>query len=167
MAIINTGVDVSQIHEPALKAFLHMRTRQWKPSDNRTDDPSRLIDMPLDYKVPSTGQPQNVLGRINWLEKATGASVNHLKNARHRFNSSEYSKAPQPDTVADAPVYDEWSSNTEALCPTFSGGDTWVGECVFTQPLVQDTILGFFEEVSQDTKNFCNPVFVSKPRVPP
>lgn len=53
------------------------------------------------------------------------------------------------DSASPEPVLDGGFCAMTPICPTFGGGDTSVGECVFVQSIVQKAILNFFEEVAQ------------------
>jgi hypothetical protein len=53
------------------------------------------------------------------------------------------------DSASPEPVLDGGFCAMTPICPTFGGGDTSVGECVFIQSIVQNAILNFFEEVAQ------------------
>ncbi|KAF2643124.1 hypothetical protein P280DRAFT_393836 [Massarina eburnea CBS 473.64] len=162
MAIFNTVVNTAQISDPALKAFLHTRTREWKVSELK--DPSKVLDLPHDYNVsPPTAPAERKT--VNWLvfskpvpspfwTSFTDFSCPTLGSKKRPVNSADYSTVPKPKESESTIFY-----GAEALCPTFGGGDTWVGECIFTQPAVQDAVLDFFEDVAQDPKNYSNPAF--------
>lgn len=47
-------------------------------------------------------------------------------------------------------------SSSGTICPTFAGGDCFLGESVFTQPLVRRAILSFFEEIARNPMNYKN-----------
>ncbi|PVI06507.1 hypothetical protein DM02DRAFT_423519 [Periconia macrospinosa] len=63
---------------------------------------------------------------------------------------------PDDYTSHRASIHQE---DSQALCPTFHGGDTSVPECIFTQTSVQNAILDFFDEVAKDPKAYRNPSF--------
>lgn len=175
MAVISSLMNGSQISNPALKAFMHQRARQWKVAHNDAIDPAELTELPVDYvgAPPFISAPEEHQA-INWLEKLSPSSMllNYIRASADRLSSAVQSRSEQQDKPTDAleePAKSSkdtaaaTSSNTfldsNPICPTFAGGDTWIGECVLAQPNVQQAVMNFFEEVAQDPANYRNPEF--------
>jgi hypothetical protein len=165
MAAIHSEMRNAQITDPALRAFLHMRARQWKAGDGGTADCTQCTSLPTNYKPQRTAPPPNTSNPIEWLKPSDSgehSGSSHEDNARHLYTNSTYyvepSEAKKPDETRKMSV-DSFILETDPVCPTFPGGDTCVGECIFTQRAVQQTIMDFFEQVARDPKNFCNAAF--------
>lgn len=147
MAMVNSLVNNNQICNSALKAFLHTRTRQWALGPVR--DPKQCTSLPSDYE-PVEYRVAGSHKSSFWLETREG---HDNKDNSNRFLKSVYYFRSQQVPTPEDPQFFE----TDPICPTFGGGSAEVGECIFTQFAVQDAVLSFFEEVSKDTKNYCNP----------
>ncbi|KAF1947155.1 hypothetical protein EJ02DRAFT_136032 [Clathrospora elynae] len=176
MALVHSLIDDSQIKVPKIRAFLHQRVRQWKYTD-LTSNPLHCTDLPEDYEehlkshpLPNTPSVMKSAEHISWyddLPKPEPLSV--IAKALHRlaFTASALKEDPAP-TVPD--TSDVWASGQTVICPTFAGGEISEGECVFTDPSVQNAILTFFEEVAQDPENYRNPahkIYTEAPRPTP
>jgi hypothetical protein len=164
MAIVHSEMRNAQITDPALKAFLHMRTRHWKAVGPDFMDCTQCHSLPADYKPQRTTPQSESLNQVEWLKPSEPRELdeyNPEENAHQLYANSSYYVEPteaQPDDPSKTSK-DPFITDTDPVCPTFPGGDTNVGECIFTQRAMQQMIIGFFEQVAQDPKNFCNPVF--------
>jgi len=164
MALVHSTVDDSQIQHPGLRAFLHQRARQWRYS-SLTLSPHQCIDLPTDYNQDFHGELPRGTAAI--MKSTKHISWNELLPASEPAAAA--ANALQRLTIAPAPpkeenasseasnVVTEWTSGQVVVCPTFAGGENAVAECVFTNPIVQQAILSFFEEVAQDPGNYRNP----------
>lgn len=166
MAMVYTTLDNSEITDPRLKAFMHGRTRQWKYSD-LSCNPTLCTQLPDDYssdspgqaklKVPKTIRWDDVLPEAGPLPRIT-KSMSGLS-----FDTSANISAKPAQAAAAADI--EWGSG-DVPCPTFAGGKEPTGECVFTEPDVQRSILSFFEEVAHDPENYRNPKLTTAVNIP-
>ncbi|KAF1841362.1 uncharacterized protein K460DRAFT_318208 [Cucurbitaria berberidis CBS 394.84] len=163
MALIHSLIDDSQIKDPRLRAFLHQRTRQWKYSD-LTFDPLHCTSLPDDYEEDlehkasrdgsSTAKPTI---HISWSEDLPEPGhLSSITKALHRLAVTVTTSKKEIPTPVASDSDMEWSSGQSAICPTFAGGNNYVGECIFTNPAVQRTILSFFEDVAQDPGHYRN-----------
>ncbi|KAF2679454.1 hypothetical protein K458DRAFT_346779 [Lentithecium fluviatile CBS 122367] len=163
MAAIQSHMRNAQVTDPALRAFLHMRTRQWEVVESNTTDCTRCTSLPTDYKVQRAPTKQDAPRPIEWLKPSEPREQDGAKpeeDARQLYANSTYyvdPSTPQPETRKLS--VDSFILDTDPICPTFAGGDASIGECIFTQRMVQQTIMNFFEEAAQDPMNFCNPAF--------
>ncbi|OAL57092.1 hypothetical protein IQ07DRAFT_652273 [Pyrenochaeta sp. DS3sAY3a] len=155
MALVHSLMDDSQIKDPDLRTFLHQRTRQWNYCD-RTVNPYHCIDLPNQFNVEMDNNATKdamAAEHISWSETIKSTEV-----------VPELAKAIS-DTIADRrlPKSEDSSTDVQSLsspgtiCPTFAGGDCFLGESVFTQPLVRRAILSFFEEIGRNPTNYKNP----------
>lgn len=164
MALIHSLIDDSQITKPRLKAFLHQRTRQWKYSDI-TYDPTHCTDLPGGYDGnQKDSSPQDVsspVKHISWNEDfSSHTTLTSITNAVHHLAlASALSKADEPTTAASSDIYSDWPDTPSVVCPTFAGGENSIGECILTNPFVQQAILSFFESVAQNPEHYRNPAF--------
>ena len=143
LAAVQSPTIGNDILNPEVKTFLHARARHWQTSSS-SPNPSQCNALPPCY----TSQVQSRAPRhkvpVDWLEKEqTGIG--------HRA-STQCGHGPEVKAAITIPT--KMSPNDEftdfiPICPTFGGGDTLTGECVFTQHVVQQAILTFFEDVAQ------------------
>ncbi|KAF1964716.1 hypothetical protein BU23DRAFT_547122 [Bimuria novae-zelandiae CBS 107.79] len=145
---------VGQIKNPDLKAFLHARARHWQTSQFGSPNPSQCNALPSNYVSNAVSRKPDTEASIDWLEKSQGGVGHHAYTPCTKVLVSKAAMPPTPEASSDDGFQDDGPT-----CPTFGGGDTWVGECVFTQPVVQQAILSFFEDVARDPDNYCNPDF--------
>jgi hypothetical protein len=97
---------------------------------------------------------------IAWNENLPKPGVlTSVTKALHRLAVSATPSKVTDDKPTASDPYADWASGQAAICPTFAGGDDSAGECIFTNPAVQDAVLSFFEEVAQDPKHYHNPNF--------
>ncbi|CAG5177687.1 uncharacterized protein ALTATR162_LOCUS8337 [Alternaria atra] len=167
MALIHSLIDDSQIKDPHIRAFLHQRTRQWRFS-NLTSNPQHCTDLPTFYNQQTDQSPistdtpsvMQTNKHISWHESIPAGPVSTLTKALHRLalsiTPSTSGTTPSPVSTTEEETA-EWSSGQAVICPTFAGGENPVGECIFTDPLVQLAILSFFQDVAQDPPNYHNP----------
>lgn len=137
MALINNfALDREDLTDETLEKFLHLRTREWKITQDPSGDPTKLDRLPDNYlgasSAPETGKP------TKWYHKPL-----------------EPAASQEPPAQGD-PNYN-W--NPPTFSPVFHGGETDVPECIMTQPAVQNAILDFFDEVAKDPTMYCNPTF--------
>jgi hypothetical protein len=163
MALVHSLIDDSQINNPDLRKFLHQRAREWRYSD-LTNDPKSCTELPENYAAEGSSSEEKITEHIAWNEDVPKTSVlSSITNGLHSLAVSvtPTTKKTESTPTASAPVADtdSWSSGQAAICPTFAGGPEPVGECILTDPRVQDAVLAFFEEVSRDPQNFRNPAF--------
>ncbi|KAJ4373804.1 hypothetical protein N0V83_002543 [Neocucurbitaria cava] len=166
MALIHSIIDESQIKHPNLRAFLHQRTRQWKYSDV-TSDPCHCVNLPDDYEDCFEGEPYGTysstadsLKQVCWNEDLpVPGALSSITKTLHRVALTVTAPKLNDAAVVASATDTEWSTGQSVICPTFAGGSESSGECVFTNPTVQHTILSFFEEVAQDPENYRNPSF--------
>ncbi|KAL1612106.1 hypothetical protein SLS60_000329 [Paraconiothyrium brasiliense] len=153
LAFMQSNVGGHQIHNPDLKAFLHTRARHWETVQVGSADPNQCKAVPSDYisKWLSTPKPKTP---INWLETVDGGFGLRADTPLANLPETKVATA-----ATEASTSDDGFQDAIPICPTFGGGDTWVGECVFTQSIVQQAVLEFFEDVARDPKGFCNPEF--------
>lgn len=167
MAIVDTMVDATSIHNPSLKAFLHQRVRQWKITDNT--DPQKCSELPSDYASQDgesdygkTKGPETTHPKISWLDTVPpSGSISTVTGLLKRLKMAV---TPHKSThEAEAESTDFHNYGYDPICPTFGGGDSdeSVGECIFTTPAVQQAILEFFEEVAQNASGYRNPAFTT------
>lgn len=159
MAVIHSLMASSQVTNSALKTVLYTRTRQWRVSQSDCTNPNKCIDLPSDYVSEAFEIKKEYDKAIDWLEVT---SPHHEEGDRMTTSQpATLSSAPDlnQDTQSETSTQPDDFLEFDAICPTFGGGDTWVGECIFTQPVVQQAILRFFEEVARDPKDYCNPPF--------
>ncbi|KAJ4286764.1 hypothetical protein N0V90_013016 [Kalmusia sp. IMI 367209] len=154
LAVIHSSLSSCHIRDPEVKAFLHARARHWECSRFRGSGPSQCNGLPLDYNSKAVSRQTDYTESIDWLEVLRGGIDKRVDNP---FTNDS---ATKPATVTkEATInYDDWQ-DVDPICPTFGGGDSWVGECVFTQRIVQEAVLKFFEDVARDPKGYCNPPF--------
>jgi hypothetical protein len=106
--------------------------------------------MPKDWK-PQPYWPRKADANFSWFEHATPAVEDNLRpsnKAVENYTKSTYFVKPYSDDLREK-VAQEFFLGHGPICPTFPGGEALVGECIFTQPSVRDTILTFFEKVSK------------------
>lgn len=95
---------------------------------------------------------------IRWNENLSKPdALFEITKAICRVELTVTSPEKNKSTPAAFDANPEWSTGQVVVCPTYAGGNTSVGECVFTNPAVQHAILSFFGEISQDPENYCNP----------
>jgi hypothetical protein len=141
---MQSPVGGHQIHNPDVKAFLHTRARHWETSQTGSADPTQCKAAPSDYTskaVPNKSSPET---SINWLETVE-------EGVEHRADTpfANIAEAKVAISAAKEPTSDDGFFDATPLCPTFGGGATWVGECIFTQSIVQQAVLDFFEDVAR------------------
>lgn len=156
MALIQSGLVEAQIKSPTVRGLLHQRSREFRYSD-LTPDPKDCTHLPTDY-YKYTGEfsshDTSSRGHISWTEKRTPEGPSH-----------SVSQALENLSIHDTPIAEsdtgdsDWFAGQSVVCPTFAGGESSTGEDVFTNHNVFRAILSFFEEVSQDTQHYCNPLF--------
>lgn len=164
MAAIHTERLNAQITHPALKAFLHMRARHWKACESTLIDPTVCISLPSDYKSHGAVLTPESSQLVEWLKPSAPReqTFSPEESARKLYTNSTYYMNPLTVDKRDEPVKlsgDSFILETDPFCPTFPGGDTWVSECIFTQRVVQTTIMTFFEDVARDPYKYTNPPF--------
>ena len=167
MALIHSLIDDSQIKNPKLRAFLHQRTREWRYS-GLTNNPQYCTELPENYSSHGTSSPEKITEHIAWNEDVPKAgALSCITNALHSLVVSvTSSKKDEPASAAPDTNTDDWSSGQAAMCPTFAGGPEATGECILTNPAVQEAVLCFFEEVAQDPANYRNPDFKAYTEAP-
>ncbi|KAF2440256.1 hypothetical protein P171DRAFT_435086 [Karstenula rhodostoma CBS 690.94] len=154
LAVMQSPVGGHQIHNPDVKAFLHTRARHWETSQHSSADPTQCKASPSDHISKAVSDKPASEMPIDWLETVEGG-------VGHRADTP-FANIPEAKVAIAAtkePTSDDGFLDSTPLCPTFGGGDTWVGECIFTQSTVQQAVLNFFEDVARDPKGFCNPNF--------
>jgi hypothetical protein len=140
---------------PGLKAFLHMRSRHWLAGDGGLTGPgchTTCTGMPKDWKPQSYSQ-RKADGKFNWFEHATSPVEDDFhpsKRAVKNYTKSTYFEKPYSEDAREKAAH-EFFIAQGPICPTFPGGEALVGECIFTQEGVRDTILRFFEQVATGT----------------
>ena len=165
MALVDSTVADTEIKDPHTRAFLRQRSRQWKFTE-LTFNPLHCINLPDGYGQDTANYPPSTTSslmhsakHISWHEDIPKGPVTTITNTLHRLVlaiTTIEDSSPAPPTDPDSPT--DWASGQGVLCPTFAGGNNPVGECIFTNPAVQDAILSFFEEVAQDPENYHNPL---------
>ena len=165
MAIVDTMIDATSIHNLSLKAFLHQRVRQWKITDNT--DPRKCSELPSDYASQdgesdyekSKGQEDSHT-KISWLDTVTPSGRTHTfaSLAKRMGMATKLHKSTEETETESTDFY---NYGHDPICPTFGGGDGSVGECIFTTPAVQQAILEFFEQVAQNPSEYRNPAFTT------
>jgi hypothetical protein len=171
MALIHSLIDDSQIKSPQLRAFLHQRTRQWRYTD-LTTNPLHCTDLPEDYEhtPPDTSAIMKSASHIVWHEDLPkDGPLATISKAMQRIKIA-VTPALKEDSIQEGEEVTECASGTAPPCPTFAGGDNSVGECIFTNPSVQNAILSFFEDVAQDPEHYRNPsmnVYTKAPQASP
>ncbi|KAJ4357355.1 uncharacterized protein N0V89_001930 [Didymosphaeria variabile] len=153
MAFMQSTVGGHQIRNPDVKAFLHTRARHWETFKIGSADPTQCKAVPADYisKQPSTPIPKSP---VNWLETVDGGAGLRADTPLASIPEVKLAIAATKESTSEDGFQD-----ATPICPVFGGGETWVGECVFTQSIVQQAVLEFFEDVALDPKGFCNPDF--------
>ncbi|KAJ4988944.1 Arb2 domain-containing protein [Stagonosporopsis vannaccii] len=166
MAMVQTSVEDLEVSHPSLKALLHQRTRQWKFTDSSMS-PAQCTELPNNYSPAPKPTPLKDNKAIRWNEEVphpvlceTQKTLHHLALSAVPTNG-EKSKSPHSTTD----ISSDWGSGS-VPCPTFAAGREPTGECIFTQPAVQDAILSFFEDVAQDPENYRNPAFSTLADIP-
>lgn len=122
--------------------------------------------MPDDFSsnVSTRAQFEEV-SNICWGEKMTKDESLGKRSWPLTLNSTlSHDDNPTP-TKPHAMANSGWGTGS-VPCPTFAGGREPTGECIFTEPAVQDAILSFFEEVAQDPENYRNPTFITSVYAP-
>lgn len=161
MALIHSLSDASQIKNANFREFLHRRARQWKCSE-RTSDPLHCTDLPKDfYEIfknkpqPKVFTPTKRVQHISWNDTSSWDSAGDSASARDHIlpdmSSLEKTSAPRAFVAST-----EWSDGLDVVCPTYAGGDSFVGERVFTNPTIQHAILSFFEDIARDPAAYSN-----------
>jgi hypothetical protein len=161
MALVHSLIDDSQIKNPQLRAFLHQRTRQWRYTD-LTTNPLHCTDLPEYYEhpLPNTSAIMKSASHIPWHEDLPkDGPLATITKAMHRIKIAVTPTPKSSSEEQEGEEVTEWASGTAVPCPTFAGGDNSVGECIFTNPSVQNAILAFFEDVAQDPEHYRNPDF--------
>ncbi|KAF2034510.1 hypothetical protein EK21DRAFT_85527 [Setomelanomma holmii] len=163
MALIHSLIDNSQIKNATLRTFLHQRAREWRYSD-LTNNPEHCTELPEGYYedirnnlTGTVSTPPRITGHIDWNENVPRATiVSSITTAMHRLiiSATSSKKEDPPSTTPDESS--DWSTGQAAICPTFAGGPESTGECILTNPAVQNAVLKFFEEVAQDPQNYHN-----------
>tara|TARA_R110002003_G_scaffold122_7_gene11056 strand:+ start:9409 stop:10386 length:978 start_codon:yes stop_codon:yes gene_type:complete len=164
MALIHSLIDESQVKDPTLRAFLHQRAREWRYSD-LTNNPPHCTALPEGYYEETEGDsvehasaPARVVEHIAWNEDVEKPSaLSGVVKAMHRLVVSATTLKREESSTPTSEAYTEWSSGQAAICPAFAGGPESTGECILTNPAVQQAVLNFFEEVAQDPANYRNP----------
>jgi hypothetical protein len=167
MAIVDTMVDATSIHNPSFKAFLHQRVRQWKITDNT--DPRKCSELPSDYAsqdgafdYEKTKGQGDAYPKINWLDTVSPSSL--ISTVTGLLKRLKMTVTPHKSThETEAESTDFYNYGYDPICPTFGSGDgdESVGECIFTTPTIQQAILEFFEEVAQNPSEYHNPAFTT------
>ncbi|KAF2197683.1 hypothetical protein GQ43DRAFT_458355 [Delitschia confertaspora ATCC 74209] len=158
MALIQTGCSPAQFSSPLLKSFLHRRAREWRVSAQ--DQPNVCIEVPKTAHIQegtavltaSTDEFAPRLSPINWLQAISSSSAGLP-------TSISPEKLCIVDELESGKTTPGRHEDDEPLCPTFSAGETTIPECIFTDPAIYTSILGFFEEVAQDPAKYSNPKF--------
>jgi hypothetical protein len=128
-------------------------------------DYNQCTSLPADYKPQRTSSPHSSTNMGEWLQPSAPPEENGFspeESARRLYTDSTYYMEPSattPPEEARKMSVDSFIDDLDPVCPTFPGGNTWVGECIFTQRAIQDIILTFFGEVAQDPTNYSNPAF--------
>lgn len=144
LAAIQSPMGGHQIHKPDVKAFLYSRARHWETSQHSSADPGQCKASPSDYNSGAASDEPASTKPIDWLETAQG-EAEHCAD----YSLANIQEAKVMIAATKEPNSDDGFVDATPLCPTFGGGDTWVGECVFTQSIVQQAVLKFFEDVAQ------------------
>jgi hypothetical protein len=159
MALVHSLIDDSQIKSPDVRAFLHQRAREWRYS-NLTSDPKHCTEVPENYASESPSLDTKVGAYVAWNEDVPKSSaLSSITEAFHRLAVRAILSKESEDKLANSELITDWATGQAAICPTFAGGDDSAGECIFTNPAVQHSILSFFEDVAQDPGNYRNPNF--------
>ncbi|KAF2797737.1 hypothetical protein K505DRAFT_268896 [Melanomma pulvis-pyrius CBS 109.77] len=162
IATVHSMVDAIRITNPNLKAFLYQRARQWKVSDE--SDPRKCIEVPSDYagqaeeSGPSARGPAEPGPTPNWLETVSPSGpISAVSGLLRRLKLAVTPHKAGSEAGSESMSFT--NHEFEPICLGFGGGDSTVGECVFTNTAVQHAILDFFEEVAQNPLDYRNPVF--------
>ncbi|KAL5425913.1 hypothetical protein PMIN05_011823 [Paraphaeosphaeria minitans] len=156
LAAVQSPVGGHQIHNPDVKTFLFTRARHWETSQHTSADPTQCKASPSNYISKAVSDNPTSKEPIDWLE-TVGGGAGH--RADTPFATTGIREAKVTIAATEEPASDDGFVDATPLCPSFGGGNTWVGECVFTQSTVQEAVLRFFEDVAQDPKGYCNPDF--------
>lgn len=173
LALMQSPIGGHQIHNPDVKAFLYSRARHWQTSQHTSADPSQCKASPSDYMSGAASDNPTSRKTVDWLETVQGGAEHSPDSPLANIREAKVTIAATKE-----PISDDGFVDVTPLCPTFGGGDTWIGECVFTQSIVQRAVLNFFEDVAQgesarlqyihkvysppiDPKNFSNPNFTT------
>lgn len=169
MAVIHSSVDNLEITNTSLKAFLHERTRQWKYTD-LSSNPAQCTNLPDDYSCDTSDHDASKdIKVVRWNEELSRPGL--LSGITTTLHHLALNTVPSTidDTLAstksDTNTSSTWTSES-VLCPTFAGGKETAGECVFTEPAIQNAVLSFFEEVAQQPETYRNPAFTTLADVP-
>jgi hypothetical protein len=141
---MQSSVGGHQIHNPDVKAFFHTRARHWETSHTGNADPNQSKAVPPDYASQAAFDISSPETPIDWLETVEGGVGNRADTP-----FANIAEAKVAILAAEKPASDDGFCDATPLCPTFGGGATWVGECIFTQPIVQQAVLNFFEDVAR------------------
>lgn len=101
-------------------------------------------------------EPAKQAAQISWLETVVPSST--LSTVSSMLKQLALSVvSPRKRSLDSIESYNDM----DPICPVFADDDNpyGAGECIFTSPLVQRSILEFFEEVAQAPVEFRNPVF--------
>ncbi|OAG10510.1 uncharacterized protein CC84DRAFT_1112890 [Paraphaeosphaeria sporulosa] len=158
LAAMQSPVGAHQIHNPDVKTFLLTRARHWETSQHTSGDPAQCKASSSDYISKAISNKSTSTKPIDWLETVERGSGHRADTPFANIREAKVTIA-----VTEEPASDDGFIDATPLCPTFGGGNTWVGECVFTQSIVQEAVLGFFEEVARDPKGYYNPNFTLDP----
>ncbi|KAL5401136.1 hypothetical protein PMIN03_011780 [Paraphaeosphaeria minitans] len=146
LAAVQSPVGGHQIHNPDVKTFLFTRARHWETSQHTSADPTQCKASPSNYISKAVSDNPTSKEPIDWLE-TVGGGAGH--RADTPFATTGIREAKVTIAATEEPASDDGFVDATPLCPSFGGGNTWVGECVFTQSTVQEAVLRFFEDVAQ------------------
>ena len=177
LAAIQSPIGGQDIFSSDVRAFLNMRARHWQISHFMNPDPRqcnavpKLKDVSKDeyndkHKSETTGEhkdePQNDSRNEPKNEPEDESKTSHISVSDHWLEKPRGGLGQRADTpfAGIEEVKERIEAHPENIssdgfqditpfCPTFGGGDAWAGECVFTQPIVQQAVLSFFEEVAR------------------
>jgi hypothetical protein len=169
MALVHSLVVDAQIKNPKLRTFLHQRAREWRFSDLSTN-PRHCTELPVGFDddaredsplaVTSSTKADKHIAWNEDLPKASALSgiTDTLYRLAPNMTPAKKDEPTEPASPASDSSTNDWTSGQAAICPTFAGGPVVTGECMLTNPAVQDAILSFFEEVAQDPQHYRNPI---------
>lgn len=144
LAVMQSPVGGHQIHNPDVKAFLLTRARHWETSPHASADPNKCKACPLEYISKTVSIKSTSKTPIDWLETVEGGVGNRADTPFANIQEAKVTIA-----ATEVPASDDGFTDATPLCLTFGGGNTWIGECIFTQSIVQQAVLGFFEDVAR------------------
>lgn len=144
LAAMQSPVGGQAIHNKDVIDFLNTRARHWETSQDGSSSPTQCNALPPNYTSTATSHKPDNKASVDWLEVSRGNIGHRVDTPFANKTKGESDITPQSENLDDNGFL-----VTTPICPTFGGGDTWVGECIFTQPIVQQAVMGFFEEVAR------------------